>query len=327
MVHKPPGVPFHATDDERGLLQLVRAQQGQPHLPYEGPLWPVHRLDRLTSGALVLATNRAAAGELVAAFRQRDVQKFYVALSDRKPSKKMGSVVGDMEVRWRDAKRRLLWGGWERKSAGWCRRRAAQPMCARVRTTHTLRFHHLFPTAPAERAARQLDAASINVRPCRHALHVGGGARAAGHTRVAAETRDGAHAPGTLAGGERQMLARMPGAVPALSLLRPCLPSPLLTLQLRVAMKSLGAPVLGDERYAQAAAAAERDRGYLHAAALRFRLQGGAVQVVCRPCHGEEFLTAGFRQLFDAWLPQDLVADEGPWLPDSRLLRSELPPS
>ena len=42
-MHKPPGVPFHATSDQPGLLQLIRGQQGQAHLPYEGPLWPVHR--------------------------------------------------------------------------------------------------------------------------------------------------------------------------------------------------------------------------------------------------------------------------------------------
>lgn len=45
----------------------------------------------------MLATSREAAGELVSAFRKRQVHKYYVALSDRKPSKKMGSVVGDME--------------------------------------------------------------------------------------------------------------------------------------------------------------------------------------------------------------------------------------
>lgn len=78
-------------------MQLIRSQQGQPHLPWEGPLWPVHRLDSVCSGCLVLATRREAAGELVAAFRARSVHKYYVALSDRQPVKKQGSVVGDME--------------------------------------------------------------------------------------------------------------------------------------------------------------------------------------------------------------------------------------
>lgn len=57
---------------------------------------PRRRLDTISSGALALATSREAAGELVAAFRRRAVAKFYVAISDRKPAKKMGSVVGDM---------------------------------------------------------------------------------------------------------------------------------------------------------------------------------------------------------------------------------------
>lgn len=56
----------------------------------------------------MLATSREAAGELVAAFRGRRVQKYYVALTDRKPSKKMGSVVGDMEVG-RCAAHRMRW--------------------------------------------------------------------------------------------------------------------------------------------------------------------------------------------------------------------------
>jgi tRNA pseudouridine32 synthase/23S rRNA pseudouridine746 synthase len=97
IVHKPPGVPFHGTASQPGLLQLMRSQQGQDSFPYEGPLFPVHRLDYLTSGCLILATSSEAAGELVAAFRARAVHKFYVALSDRRPSKKMGSVVGDMQ--------------------------------------------------------------------------------------------------------------------------------------------------------------------------------------------------------------------------------------
>lgn len=97
IVHKPPGVPFHGTASQPGLLQLMRSQQGQDSFPYEGPLFPVHRLDYLTSGCLILATSSEAAGELVAAFRARAVHKFYVALSNRRPSKKMGSVVGDMQ--------------------------------------------------------------------------------------------------------------------------------------------------------------------------------------------------------------------------------------
>jgi tRNA pseudouridine32 synthase/23S rRNA pseudouridine746 synthase len=55
-------------------------------------------LDTLTSGALVLARHRECAGLLSRDFRLKRVHKYYVALSDRRPSKKMGSVVGDMQV-------------------------------------------------------------------------------------------------------------------------------------------------------------------------------------------------------------------------------------
>lgn len=47
----------------------------------------------------MLATSSEAAGELIAQFRGRGVHKYYVALSERKPAKKMGSVTGDMQAR------------------------------------------------------------------------------------------------------------------------------------------------------------------------------------------------------------------------------------
>lgn len=57
------------------------------------------------------------------------------------------------------------------------------------------------------------------------------------------------------------------------------------THQLRVALKSLGAPILGDERYGGSPA----DRGYLHAYALRFTWQNVCFDFIERPCEGELF--------------------------------------
>eukprot|EP00976_Prorocentrum_cordatum_P075466 1181919-Prorocentrum_minimum.AAC.4 len=51
------------------------------------------------------------------------------------------------------------------------------------------------------------------------------------------------------------------------------------THQLRVAMKSLGAPVLGDPTYSHADEAKQHSRTYLHATAIRFRLGGVTTQV------------------------------------------------
>ena len=74
------------------------------------------------------------------------------------------------------------------------------------------------------------------------------------------------------------------------------------THQLRVCAKSLGSPVLGDEKYSGKSAGADEDRGYLHAAALRVAMPGGNVMdVVCKPSEGNEWADAssGFH---DAWI-------------------------
>ena len=74
------------------------------------------------------------------------------------------------------------------------------------------------------------------------------------------------------------------------------------THQLRVCAKSLGSPVLGDEKYSGKSAGADEDRGYLHAAALRVAMPGGNVmEVVCKPTEGREWThaSAGFH---DAWV-------------------------
>ena len=49
------------------------------------------------------------------------------------------------------------------------------------------------------------------------------------------------------------------------------------------------------------------------------------MQVVCPPEHGAEFADSpGFRAVFDAWLPQSMEQELGPWFADSKLLRSSL---
>jgi tRNA pseudouridine32 synthase/23S rRNA pseudouridine746 synthase len=59
------------------------------------------------------------------------------------------------------------------------------------------------------------------------------------------------------------------------------------THQIRVALKSIGAPILGDERYGGTPA----DRGYLHAWRLSFKLAGEPFDFVCPPDVGSEFVT------------------------------------
>ena len=101
-VHKPAGMSFHNDDLEHhrpGVLGTLRELQARGALPgsdYDGPLHAVHRLDKVTSGALLFAKTPDAAAALAAEFRARRVHKYYVALSARRPSKKMGTVAGDM---------------------------------------------------------------------------------------------------------------------------------------------------------------------------------------------------------------------------------------
>jgi 23S rRNA pseudouridine955/2504/2580 synthase len=61
------------------LAALVPAGEEAPRL--------VHRLDRDTSGALVLARGAAAARVLTTAFRERRARKLYLALVEGKPQK------------------------------------------------------------------------------------------------------------------------------------------------------------------------------------------------------------------------------------------------
>jgi tRNA pseudouridine32 synthase/23S rRNA pseudouridine746 synthase len=60
------------------------------------------------------------------------------------------------------------------------------------------------------------------------------------------------------------------------------------THQLRVVMKSLGVPIIGDKRYGPSAQ--EVDRMYLHALALRFTFRGIERQYICPPQIGEGFV-------------------------------------
>jgi len=68
-----------------GMLEAFRNQKGEkPRL--------VHRIDRDTSGILVVAKTRGAAQKLTASFRERDTQKTYWALVKGTPKKREGHI-------------------------------------------------------------------------------------------------------------------------------------------------------------------------------------------------------------------------------------------
>jgi tRNA pseudouridine65 synthase len=75
-VHKPAGLLVHRTrisEDTRFLLQILRNQIGQW-------VYPVHRLDRPTSGVLILGLDSESARLLTQEFEHRRVEKRYLAI-------------------------------------------------------------------------------------------------------------------------------------------------------------------------------------------------------------------------------------------------------
>lgn len=88
-INKPAGINMHSEDGQAGLAVQLAEQ-------LNCPLWPVHRLDKVTSGLLLFAKNKKTTAELSALFAQRLVDKYYLAISSHKPAKKQGWVKGDM---------------------------------------------------------------------------------------------------------------------------------------------------------------------------------------------------------------------------------------
>lgn len=211
LVHNEPGVPAAADDgvakngekieakgEREGIINLLRKQLD------DKALFPVHRLDRDTSGILLVAKGKQATKDLSLLFQNREIQKYYWALCDKKTSKKQGSVVGDME--------KSRNGSWKLS------RKMTKP------------------------AATQFFSYGLE-------------------------------------GGVRAVLLK---------------PHTGKTHQIRVALKSLGAAVLGDERYG----GAKSDRMYLHATRMLFILSGHEYDIEVKPDNGALFMGEAFKDLY-----------------------------
>ena len=75
-INKPCGILVHRTrisEDTVFVLQLLRDQLGQR-------IYPIHRLDRATSGVLIFGKDKAAAGLLSEQVRAKSIQKVYWAI-------------------------------------------------------------------------------------------------------------------------------------------------------------------------------------------------------------------------------------------------------
>ncbi len=200
---KPAGMSFHSESGE-GFVVAASKQAAMP-------LFSVHRLDKMTSGLLILAKSAQAAATLSGLFESRQIQKYYLAISLRKPKKKQGWIKGDMAASRRGSYKLL-------------------------NTRENPAVTHFISTA----------------------LRV--------HER--------------------------------LFLVRPYTGK---THQIRVALKSLGSPVAGDERYANKEEARHEDRGYLHAFALCFDYEGIRVEIVDMPSAGERFLSETCQKQLQGW--------------------------
>ena len=251
-ISKPSFIPHH--DDpqsgQMGILSIIRQQQSDKLFPYTGRLYGVHRLDRVTSGILLLAKDSSTANELITKFRRKEVQKYYFAISSKKPKKKkQGWVKGRMVVG----------------------RRGSYKLVNEIKPTMN------------DSEGDAVDSTSKN----------GGGY---------AETRFFTAGLGNLDLGfvpneNMNVASSNKLVVPKTAILFE--PHTGKTHQLRVAAKSVGLPILGDERYGGGKVKVSWeeteidqsinletdpsvfDRTYLHASAIHFEMDAGYNVTIC----------------------------------------------
>ena len=97
VINKHAGINFHSEDGEFGVVVAVEKFLKQK-------LFSVHRLDKMTSGLLLLAKSSQVANGLSELFKTQQIQKYYVAIADKKPKKSQGLIKGGMEK-----SRRSMW--------------------------------------------------------------------------------------------------------------------------------------------------------------------------------------------------------------------------
>ncbi|PYF83009.1 MULTISPECIES: TIGR01621 family pseudouridine synthase [Marinomonas] len=207
VIDKPAGMSFHSESEEMGVMRSLSASYP------EQTFYPVHRLDKMTSGLLIVACHAKAAAEFGRMFEKHEVEKRYLALSNRKPRKKQGMIAGGM--------------------------------------------------SPSRRGQWKL-------------------------------TKDGENMAVT------QFFSSFYQGV-RVFIVRPLTGK---THQIRVALKSIGSPILGDDRYGGESS----DRGYLHAYRLQFDWHGEDKVYVCKPNTGAlfspdlgDFVTAQFDESLLKW--------------------------
>ena len=198
IVNKPNNIAVQNEKDQSGILPLLCQQ-----LKLE-QLWLVHRLDKVTSGILIVAKNPKAAAIFGVLFENKQIEKFYLAISAKKPKKKQGWVKGDME---------------KGRNGSWLLKRSVNNPAITYFNSSAITADQVCTSEEKSSVAKRL-----------------------------------------------YLVAPKTGK----------------THQIRVALKSLGCPILGDERYK----GAESNRCYLHAFRVAFHWQGIEHQYQCEPTQG-----------------------------------------
>jgi tRNA pseudouridine32 synthase/23S rRNA pseudouridine746 synthase len=90
VINKYPNVSVHKDDGDTMLVLEVARYLNV------SSLYLVHRLDKMTSGILILAKTAESARQLSTRFALREIEKFYLAIGSKKPKKKQGMISGDM---------------------------------------------------------------------------------------------------------------------------------------------------------------------------------------------------------------------------------------
>lgn len=177
VVDKEAGLTVHPAPSVTGTTLVHRAAARFPSLPALGGQRPgvVHRLDKDTSGLMVLALSETSRQALSESFASRDVSKEYLALVagvppssgvvtlplDRHPSIKTRMAVADRGGRAAETRYRLLWTAPDR-SASLVRVRILTGRTHQIRVHMTALGHPLLGDAvyadrkTAARAPRQM---------------------------------------------------------------------------------------------------------------------------------------------------------------------------
>ncbi|GJM35816.1 MAG: RNA pseudouridine synthase [Saprospiraceae bacterium] len=85
--NKPPGIPVQ--QDKSGDKSLL----GLGEIYCKSKLQLIHRIDRPASGIVLLAKNNPALNELNRQFKEREVDKTYLAVVGNKPAEESGKLV------------------------------------------------------------------------------------------------------------------------------------------------------------------------------------------------------------------------------------------